>query len=252
MPITEKQRKQNRRAHEESKPAYEALMKCYPLSLDDLPGEVWKPIAGFDDYQVSTFGRVKSFKQGKAMIRKPYLCGEYLNVSLSIDGKQKKRLVHVLVAQAFIPNLENKPEVNHDDGHKMNCYVGNLWWATRAENMQHAIRTGLKVNLKGAEHHKAKIQDEDAAYIRDNPDNLTAKELAEKFNLSLPQISVIQTGRGWKHINGDLRKSQKPRVPEEIKQKIRADYATGNYTMEALAKKYGCCLTTVWNIIHAA
>lgn len=63
MKDKEKQREYNRRKHEEAKPAYDAFMSCYPFTLNDLDGEQWRPIEGFDGYQVSTFGRVKSFKR---------------------------------------------------------------------------------------------------------------------------------------------------------------------------------------------
>ena len=66
MDKKEWQREIDRRRHEEAKPAYDALMSCYPFTLENLDGEEWKPIDGFDGYQVSTFGRIKSFKRCRA------------------------------------------------------------------------------------------------------------------------------------------------------------------------------------------
>ena len=129
--MTKDQRREYfRRRYEEAKLAYNAFIECYPFSLDDLPDEQCRPIDGFDKYQVSTFGRVKSFWKKSPQILKPYLIGEYLSVDLFFGGERKHRTIHTLVAETFIPNPGNKPEVNHDDGHKMNCFVENLYWAT--------------------------------------------------------------------------------------------------------------------------
>ena len=249
MPITEYQRKQNRRRYEEAKIAYAAFIPYYPLSLDDLPGEEWKPIKGFDDYAVSTFGRVKSFKRKNPIIRKPVLRGVYLFVGLGTGGEKKKgRSIHLLVAQAFIPNPENKPEVNHDDGNKFNCHVSNLYWSTSAENQQHAVKAGLQ--KVGVDNGRAKIKDEaDIVYIRENPDNLTLEQLAEKFGMAATQISLIQRGKTYKEVGGTIRESKIKRVSDETKQKIRADWATGLYTQRELAEKYGVSQPTISCIV---
>ena len=70
-------REQIRRRHAEAKKAYAALMKFYPLTLENLDGEIWCPIDYCADYHISTFGRIKSFKNGKVKIMKPSLRGEY-------------------------------------------------------------------------------------------------------------------------------------------------------------------------------
>jgi formate dehydrogenase assembly factor FdhD len=67
----------------------------------------------------------------------------YKSVVMTINGKQYTALVHRLVAQAFIPNPKNLPQVNHKDGNKSNNRVENLEWCTPKENAQHALRTGL-------------------------------------------------------------------------------------------------------------
>lgn len=68
----------------------------------------------------------------------------YLRVRLYIEGRRPTIKVHRAVAKAFIPNPENKPEVNHKDGNKENNRVDNLEWSTPGENTAHAYNTGLK------------------------------------------------------------------------------------------------------------
>ena len=249
----EQHREYDRRRHEEAKLAYAALMKFYPLSLDNLDGEVWKDIDSFEGYQVSNFGRVKSFKYKTPRILTPHLLVDYLGVAFYIDGKQKQRKIHILVAQAFIPNLDNKPEVNHDDGNKFNCFVGNLYWATTAENQQHAVKNGLAKS--GVDDSQSKIKDEkDIIYIRENPDNLTLEQLATKFGMTVANVSKIQTGKRYPNASGTVRqaKPQKytPRIPDEQREQIRADWATGLYSQRELARKYGCDPKTIRRIIR--
>lgn len=100
--------------------------------------ELWLPIPGYEGrYSVSNYGRVKTHRYGwnRVMKQNHDNCG-YLYVELL--GKKKK--VHRLVAMAFIPNLENKEEVNHKNGVKDDNRVENLEWATRSENQLHSLR----------------------------------------------------------------------------------------------------------------
>ena len=246
---------ERRRYEEDYKPAYDALMSCYPFGLDDLLGERWLPIPTFDKYYVSTFGRVKSFKWTKPRIMRPTLHSNgYLFLRLCKNAKHKNFYVHILVAKMFIPNPEGKPEVNHDDGRKMNCYVGNLYWSTRAENQQHAVKTGLLINPKGTDSYGAKIKDEaDIIYIRENPDNLTQQQLAAMFGVSDTSIGDIQLGKSYQNAGGNIREKiigTRPRISEEIRAAILADWATGLYTKSQLARKFGYSHTTIRRIIR--
>lgn len=105
---------------------------------------MWKKII-FDNqetnYSVSDIGEIKNDITNKLL--KLSIQQGYYHVNLSINKKSKRFRVHRLVAEAFIPNPENKPYVNHIDGCRSNNNVNNLEWCTPMENTQHAVKTGL-------------------------------------------------------------------------------------------------------------
>ena len=117
--------------------------------------EIWKridSIEGFEDYknyEISNHGRVRSLKFGKTKVLKPNLCSNgYLQAQFSINGKNKKVLIHRLVAFAFISNDNpiEKTEINHIDENKQNNMSNNLEWCTREYNMYYG--TGLERRMK--------------------------------------------------------------------------------------------------------
>ena len=172
------------------------------LSLENLPCEVWREIVGYEVlYQVSNYGRVKSFQNKfPKIMRADEQSKGYMQIRLHKNGKAKNFGVHVLVAQAFCPNLENKPEVDHRNGDKTNNCVWNLNWATRKENADRAYLLGLIKVKRGTQCHYAKLKVEDVIYIRENADNLTQKELAKKFNVSRETIKRVITGVTYKDV----------------------------------------------------
>lgn len=125
--------------------------------------EIWKDVVGFENlYQVSNLGRVKTLGNGRA--RNPKLCVEkVLKQGKSTRGYpqvcfigKKTIVVHRLVAIAFIPNPENKPQINHKDGNKINNVASNLEWCTSSENNKHRYATGLHVQAKGKTDNQSK------------------------------------------------------------------------------------------------
>lgn len=231
---------------------YETFMKFYPLTLEDLPDEVWEPIPDFGKYKVSNFGRVKSFHNSTVKILKPAISKYgYLRIELNERGKVKKFFVHRLVALCFIPNPQNKPYINHLDGHKLNCHVSNLEWCTSSENRQHAFDTGLIIKHEGQDHHRAKLTNKQVRYIRDNPDNLNQYELADLFGVCQSQISHIRHGEYYKRAGGSIHQARKL-LPKEIRSQIRAEYQNGvrGFGYMSLAKKYNVSKRTIHDIIH--
>lgn len=111
--------------------------------------EEWRDIAGFDEYQVSNTGNVKSIKYGKERILKVFNINGYQYVHLCRDGeKPKNMLVHRLVAQAFLPNPDNLQDVNHKDENKTNNNVNNLEWCDRKYNINFGTRNERAAKAK--------------------------------------------------------------------------------------------------------
>ena len=102
--------------------------------------EVWNTIEGFEGYEVSSIGRVKSYKSnrsgGKILCPIKVRRG-YLVVNLMCNGKMSQHLIHRIVAKAFIPNPHNKPQVNHKNFNKEDNTVDNLEWVSSRENLVH-------------------------------------------------------------------------------------------------------------------
>jgi hypothetical protein len=123
--------------------------------------EIWKDINGYEGYyQISNKGNVRSVDRFDGVhdrtgtvIKQNLKSNGYLQVGLRKHNQRKYIGVHRLVAIHFIDNPENKPQVNHIDGNKQNNTVENLEWVTQEENQQHAIRTGLRKNVRRRENH---------------------------------------------------------------------------------------------------
>lgn len=182
------------------------------FSLENLVGEIWKDIPSYEGiYQVSNYGRVKSLSRTviykrKRNYRTDY-CKEhilscskekYLSVGLKkTNDRQRKFLLHRLVANAFIPNPDDLPYINHKDCNKHNNYVGNLEWCTPKENSVHASLNDLLPFGEG--HGRAKLSEMDVVDILHCLSlGVTCKELAEKYGVHIATISLINTGKNWK------------------------------------------------------
>lgn len=120
--------------------------------------EVWKKIKYYPNYEVSDLGRVRSLKFYSNVHKRYYdrilILKEKTNrwgykyVGLSNRNGRKSIIIHRLVAEAFIPNPDNLPEINHKDGNKTNNCIDNLEWCTRSYNMAHSYKLGLRKSIK--------------------------------------------------------------------------------------------------------
>lgn len=168
--------------------------------------EKWKIVEGFSKYLVSNKGRVKNVIRLKDL--KFYDKDGYKKIELINDDNVKKKVfVHRLVAQAFIPNPNGKPQVNHRDGNKANNKFNNLEWCTAKENITHSIETGLtdfsKFNYSSGEGtSKSKMTNEDVKELREMYDTgeFTLKELSIYFDISITTVWNIVKRKTWTHI----------------------------------------------------
>ena len=143
-----------------------------------------------DDYQITYDGRVINKKWGREV--KPQANGKgYLRVG--IVGKL--RFVHRLVAEKYVPNPDNKPQVNHKDGNKLNNCADNLEWVSNQDNRDHAVKNDLVIH--GERCPWAKLSLNDVNYIRDHPE-IERKVLADKYGVNPSTISSIRRYNSWK------------------------------------------------------
>lgn len=106
--------------------------------------ENYVPIKGFENlYGIDEDGNIFGYKRNKTVKQRLNKFG-YCTIKLCKENKLYYFMVHRLVAQAFIPNPDNLPQVNHKDGNKLNNNVNNLEWCTQSYNMKHAYRLGLE------------------------------------------------------------------------------------------------------------
>lgn len=124
------------------------------LFWKDSKVEVWRDIDGFDGYQVSNLGNVRSLNYngtGNTQVLKPSLSGRnrtYLSINMQVADKVIRRNIHRLVAMAFIPNPDNLPEVNHIDEDGTNNKINNLEWCNRKYNLNYGNRTQKFIDSK--------------------------------------------------------------------------------------------------------
>lgn len=173
------------------------------LERDSLPDEEWRPVVGYEElYDVSTHGRVRRMAGHTTIIgkilRNVRFSNGYEVVTLSDRNVKKIWSIHRLVAKAFIPNPDEKPDVNHIDGVKHHNGVENLEWAEKSENTQHAYRTGLAHGVRGAAHRSAKFTPEQIVEIRAS--TLRQAALARQYGCSNSVISEIRARKTYKNV----------------------------------------------------
>ena len=172
--------------------------------LLDLENEIWLDIQEFKGvYQVSNLGRIKKINRcissnNKTRFKSPFIMklfkhskNGYILVGFRENGKKISRLVHILVAKAFIQNPQNKPQVNHKLGIKHDNRASELEWVTASENAFHSVNV---LNKKNKKLHNSYKLGKTVFCFNNNTIYVSTKEAAQKLNLC--QSCVAQVCRG--------------------------------------------------------
>jgi hypothetical protein len=174
--------------------------------------EIWKDIPEFEGfYQVSNYGRVRScdrcitrpsgvvFQKGKILSPSTNKAG-YFGLVLCKDGR-KPRMIHSLVASAFLGERPDDYCINHKDGNKLNNAVTNLEYCTQKENIHHANRTGLSKVARGEKSGSAKLTNIAVANIRKRIAlGHKVSKIAKDYGVDYKTIYAVKIGQSWKHI----------------------------------------------------
>ena len=130
--------------------------------------------------------------------------GGYLGVNVCKNGIVKRFMIHRMVGECYLDNVNNLPEINHEDGNKLNNTYSNLKWTTSSDNKKHAYNNGLMMAPKGEKSKVSKLKNEDVIYIREKykprDKQYNKEKLSTMFNISQSTINQIISNKTWKHI----------------------------------------------------
>lgn len=162
-----------------------------------MKNEKWEVIKEYPNYEVSNKGNIRE-KDTKELIGKGIRFYGYEYVMINCEQKY----VHRLVAEAFIPNPENKPQVNHINHERNDNRAENLEWVTFAENIKDAWEFGSFDNVIGENHYNTSLTENDVRDIRKRIDNgETGVSIADSYNISSATVTGIKNGRVWSHVD---------------------------------------------------
>lgn len=207
-----------------------------PILITDT--EIWKNIKTFQGYQVSNFGNVRSLdrtRKGKnntlAKIK-----GKYLKLTKNKRGYlecrilNKDKVIHRLVAEAFISNPNNKPQVNHINGIKTDNRVENLEWVTNSENQKHAYINGLKQPLIGELNPSTNLTNYKVSNIKKDYNlGKTIKDISKNNGIKISIIRNIIYEVSWKNIL--------PKIIKRDERKIRSIDSINKSLISRYSKK---------------
>lgn len=159
--------------------------------------ENWKVIIEHPNYEVSDHGNIRNRTTGHVLKHMLNACGYH-----RVDLNSKTVFVHRIVGQYFVPNPENKPEVNHEFGDKDDNRACVLKWMTKGENQSHAYKIGLRCG-KGVNNPASKLTVDDVISIRALSlkwCGFSAATLANAFLVHKSRIEKIRARENWSHV----------------------------------------------------
>lgn len=172
--------------------------------LENITGKQWKLVPGWAAYAVSEDGEVYALSRlvGGRRIRgkylKPFYAAGYATISMCYEGVASKHRVHRLVLQAFVgPQPPGKPLGLHKDDNRANNHYTNLYWGDALDNAADRTRNGH--TLMGEQSGRVKLTTEKVLEIRSRAGE-NQYDLAAEFGVCQATISLILSGRKWKHI----------------------------------------------------
>lgn len=161
--------------------------------------EIWKKIEGFENYSVSSEGRVKNDSSNFILKLGKHKRG-YIHWISKINGQKRNIKVHRLVAESFLPNPLGLSEINHINGIKSDNRVENLEWCTHSRNVKHSFALGLQSTV-GIQHPLTQLTEIDVLEIRRLYSEGTSQtEIAKLYNYGYGAINKIVKRVNWTHI----------------------------------------------------
>jgi len=161
--------------------------------------ERWKKVTDFEDFSVSSWGRIRNDKVYRLVSLRSKGRWGHLKVTLRRNGSQVRGVdlrdftVHRLVAQAFVPNQENQPEVRHLNGFSWDNTVGNLRWGTDFDNKKDAVAHGSMLKRRMG---VTKLTEQQVLYARENP-HINNRKIALELGVCWEHVRDIRSGKRW-------------------------------------------------------
>lgn len=237
--------------------------------MQDGQKEIWKPTHN-PNYLVSNIGRIKSLSRKsfndrstiKEKILKLANIQGYHVTTLFENGIRRMWKVHRLVATAFIPNPDNKSQINHKNAIRDDNRVENLEWVTHQENADHALENGLLNPPLGENHENSKLTDQMVIEARKDYSNgnISIDKIAEKYGVSSPTMRKAIRGETWKYISDSVKDKKislkgKPRYTKNlyiIKDVIKMweDLKGTKRKCKIISEHFDICENTVYSMVN--
>lgn len=175
--------------------------------------EEWKPVINFEDrYEVSSFGLIRSipflknsrnnhgeysFMEKGGILKPSKTKDNYFFVSLCRDKYEKRVRVHRLVAEHFLLNPDNLPQINHIDGNKQNNHISNLEWCSAQHNVIHSYKLGLASNKE--ERHPSTVLTHEKVFrmAEMRYGGYSYKQISEELDLKYATVWSVINRRNW-------------------------------------------------------